>query len=353
MKIAITADLHLTTRKKHPERYHALENILQQCVDEGIQYLIVAGDLFDAESRNYSEFEALIKKQAFQNILCTIIPGNHDARLGNTHFTAKNIIVFSEPIVHKFDLMSLPLFFVPYKKDQTMGETIASFHSQLPSGEWILIGHGDWVEGMHEPNPLEPGVYMPLTRVDLESYQPLCVVLGHIHKPTDREVISYPGSPCPLDINETGKRRYFILETENGSVQSRYVDTDMIYFNESIVVLPVSDEAGYLLNQIHNKISAWHLSDYEKSKTKVRIKVQGYTKDKRGLLETITKGFTDFTFYDTEPNMDDVGLSEDLERAEIAQRAAKWIQDLHQPSKDQEPDDDQILLEALKTIYEV
>ena len=47
MKIAITADLHLNS--KYLDRALALQNILAQLNTEGIQHLIIAGDLFDKD----------------------------------------------------------------------------------------------------------------------------------------------------------------------------------------------------------------------------------------------------------------------------------------------------------------
>lgn len=46
MKIAFSADLHLTSQTTHPERTHALEAILECMLAEGIRTLINAGDLF-------------------------------------------------------------------------------------------------------------------------------------------------------------------------------------------------------------------------------------------------------------------------------------------------------------------
>ena len=214
MKIAITADLHLTLRKKHPERFHALEDILDQCVSGGIRHLIIAGDLFDAESQNYQEFDALVKKGAYKRIQWLIIPGNHDSGFKEASITAENVTIFSQPLPYRFDdLLSLPFLFVPYQKNTNMGEIISAFRSELKPDRWILIGHGDWMAGIREPNPLEPGIYMPLTRTDLISYKPGRVILGHIHKPADSENVHYTGSPCPLDISETGRRRFLIIDS--------------------------------------------------------------------------------------------------------------------------------------------
>tara|TARA_Y100000310_G_C20324759_1_gene642424 strand:+ start:549 stop:722 length:174 start_codon:yes stop_codon:yes gene_type:complete len=55
MKIAITGDVHLTRKSEHPERYNAIENIMDQLIANNIDNLIIAGDLFDADTNNYSE----------------------------------------------------------------------------------------------------------------------------------------------------------------------------------------------------------------------------------------------------------------------------------------------------------
>lgn len=66
MKIAITADIHLTNRERHPERFHALENILDQLVDQEVNTLIIAGDLFDASCTTPGLFEDVVKKKNIQ-----------------------------------------------------------------------------------------------------------------------------------------------------------------------------------------------------------------------------------------------------------------------------------------------
>jgi exonuclease SbcD len=354
LRIAVTADLHLTSRKAHPERYHALEDILEQCVSEGIQDLIVAGDLFDAESRNYTEFDTLVKKSQYKHIHWFIIPGNHDVGFKNSHISAENVTVFSEASLHRFDLMSLSFLFVPYRKNRNMGEEISAFHPELKSNQWILIGHGDWMAGIREPNPLEPGIYMPLTHTDLISYKPNQVILGHIHKSLNGDNLYYPGSPCPLDINETGKRRFLIIDSETGTIESRIVNSEIIFYNEIFYIYPVPGESDYIQNQIISRIESWRLSNEEKAKVRIRIKLFGYSSDIKQLNATIRKCFEGFQFYDPDGlDLSQVGLSDDVERAEIAQQTAQWIRDLKWSSRNHEPDKGQILIEALRTIYKV
>ena len=234
-----------------------------------------------------------------------------------------------------------------------MGEVISSFRSELKPDHWILIGHGDWMAGIREPNPLEPGIYMPLTRTDLISYKPNQVILGHIHKSLDENNLHYPGSPCPMDINETGRRRFLIIDSETGTIQDQIVNSEIIYFNELFYVYPVPDESQYIQEKIASKIESWQLSDEERSNVRVRVRLQGYSSDIRQLKTTIEKCFEGFQFYDSDgPDLSQVGISDDLDKAEIARQTAQWIRDLNWFSRMHEPQKEQILIEALRAIYE-
>jgi len=352
LKIAVTADLHLSTYQAHPERYHALVNILNYMLKDRISTIIIAGDLFNEFHRNYSEFEALCKQEEYRNIHFIIVPGNHDSKITNKLIVADNVEVISEELVKTFSSAEAKFLFLPYKKEKTMGDIIAGFAEEFFNNKWILIGHGDWIGSMAQPNPLEPGTYMPLSRTDIERFKPSRVILGHIHKPLDIGIIHYPGSPCPLDITETGKRRFLVIDSEDCSVISHPLDSDFIFFDESLVVIPVKDEEKYLKAQIKSKIEKWDIKKSERSKVIVRIKVRGYTSDKRRLMEIIKNSFQEFAFYQNEePDISDVYTSDDLDRAEIADRVSREIEKLEWIESPEEPSREEMLLEALHVIY--
>ncbi len=353
MKIAITADIHLTTQKEHPERYHALENILEQMLTAGVNKLIIAGDLFDVSSRNYSEFDKFCQAPKHKDINFLILPGNHDVRLNIDALTAENIEIVAAPTIRTFNTGGLKFFFLPYMPDKTMGEFIADKTAELSANDWVLVGHGDWAEGLSEPNPFEPGVYMPLTRIDIDNYKPVTVVLGHIHKALDRPRIHYSGSPCGLDITETGRRRFLIMDADTGAIKPQTVDSDYIYFNEKLISLPIRDEEKYIKYKIAEIIKQWNLQKDEIARVRVQVKAHGYTLNKRALHKTIEECFQGFTFYkDRGPDLSNVSVADDINRAEIAKQVSAWIENLHWDSDLEQPDKDQILLSALHLIYE-
>lgn len=350
MRVALTADLHLTGRERHPQRFETLENILSRLKVEGIETLIIAGDLFDASRRDYSDFERLCAKEEFRDLQLLVIPGNHDPGINDRRIAAENVRVISEPTVQ--ELEGRPFLFLPYEQGKTMGEALAQMAAELRADRWVLVAHGDWAQGLRLPNPSEPGVYMPLTRRDVELYNPARVFLGHIHKPMDAPPVHYVGSPCGLDITEQGRRRCLLYDTETNEVQVLEHETPLLYFDESFVILPVADEAAYLRQQIASRVRTWALRPEEKAKTQVRVNVVGYSADRGALSSILQEAFDGFRFYEErEPDIDGVLYSDDLERHYIAEQVKAELEQGHLPGGKDDPGSDEVLLEALRIIY--
>jgi DNA repair exonuclease SbcCD nuclease subunit len=350
MKIAVTADLHLKLRKECPERWNALANIIDQMSAESIKMLTIAGDLFYMESQNYSEFDEFCKRN--NQIEFCVIPGNHDSGMSSKYFTASNIKVFNEPKILPLGEPPLNFFFLPYIPDKSMGEIIAQSKDALPE-RWILVGHGDYLGGPQLPNPYEPGIYMPLGRNDIDCYKPAKVILGHIHKKTELGKVFYAGSPCGIDINETGKRSFLIVDTNNINITTKTVDTDYIFFNETLVALPTENEFDFIKNKIVGVINRWNLNKHEISKARTRLKVKGYTSDKRQ-LETVIKdtlrGIGIAFYNDEEPDLTEVAVFNDPERISIVEKVKGEIESLEWSSGDDRTKKDDILEQALKIV---
>ncbi len=332
MKIAITADIHLKTNKEYPERFNALKNILDQILKEGIDKLIIAGDLFDIESQNYSLFDEICNQEKYGRINFYLIPGNHDPSISPKYFTADNIKIFDKPAFYTFDDSGYNFFFIPFHTGKSMGEIIAKHKHEL-TGQWILIGHGDYLAGIKNPNTYEKGVYMPLGRTDIEYYKPLLVVLGHIHKKMEAGKVYYPGSPCSMDINETGRRSFIVLDLNDLSISARIVDTDYIYLNQQLIVMPAANEFEDIRNRLQNLISEWNLSREETRRARIRLKLKGYTSDKKRLINILKESLKDYSFYnDEEPDLSEVLLFDDLERTGIVERVKAKIETLPESS---------------------
>lgn len=347
-KIGITADTHLADKSKHPERYHALENIIETLLKQDIHHLIIAGDVFDENYSNYTAFAQFAS--AHPEITFHMIPGNHDPLLDRRGIASSNVNVFTEPSLQKLDDSDVHFCFIPYKSEMLMADALQSI--DLFPEQWVLIGHADWQTGMKTSNPLEPGVYMPLSRRDIQLFQPMQVFLGHIHKPMDDGSVHYPGSPCGLDITESGIRRFLVFDTMNGNCQTFFVDTDIIYFSETLLIIPVQKEDEYVRSRLAKLKTSWAEQVNDAAKIRFRLKIRGYSSDIKQLHEIIKEELKEYRLYKDEPvDLSEVFLSDDFELQEIASYAAQVVKDIGWRGRLDTVSDEDILFQALKVIY--
>ena len=348
MKIAVTADVHLGIMEDHPERYSALENIFEQIEGENIETLLIPGDLFDKDFRNYSEFEKLCKKHP--GIQLHIIPGNHDPSISGKSIVGQNIHIYTDPAT--IEIGSTTFLLIAYKEKAKMGEKIAEMEEEIEGKQWFLVAHGDYYGGVKELNPLEPGTYMPLSKKNIERFNPRVVFLGHIHKPVSWGNVYYTGSPCGLEISETGKRRFLVYDTDDGSVFSRAVVTDVLYFDESFVIVPLDNEVSLLNQEIKKRIESWAIDPSDHPKVCVRVEARGYATDRSAILTALKEGFDGFRYYKDEgPKIDELSTSSDRQLNAITERTIKLIDELDWGFGGDEPERELVKIEALKVIY--
>ncbi|OGO37858.1 MAG: hypothetical protein A2W35_03100 [Chloroflexi bacterium RBG_16_57_11] len=348
MKIAITADLHLTNRSKNPERFEAFENLLANLTAMGIQHLVIAGDLFDVHQSNYTDFEVVCKSHLSINI--HVIPGNHDPGISSRVIAAQNLKIYTQPELLHFDERGLNILVVPYQADKSMGEVVANSLPDLHEQDWVLVGHGDYTGSLQYRNPYEEGVYMPLTKRDVQKFLPKRVFLGHIHYPHEKDGVFYCGSPCGLDITEVGRRRFLVFDTTTFEVTSFTVNSPLIFLDEMITVLPVEDERSYLFQKAKELIKAWEIQTEEIPKVRLRVRLNGYTSDKTQLTEIIKEIFEDY-HHVAEPDLSRVSNSNDLERTNIAQTVRRRISELNWTNAAVEPSSEEIFEQAMRLIY--
>lgn len=307
MKIAITADCHLDT--KHLERKEVLKKIFEKIMALNINNLCILGDLFDKTQQNYSEFDELLKE--FPHIQVYLIPGNHDYNISSAYFISSNLKVITEPSFFSFNGMNF--LFVPYNREkESIGEIVREeFHKKdkKETKNWVLLSHGDYITTSYNPNPYEDSrIYMPLDSLTVERFQPEKVFLGHIHKPSEYGKIFYPGSPCPVDPTESGKRSFLIFDTEDFECERVVIDTPYIYFKNEIIVYPVENELELLEERLKIWLSSLELSSEDYKKVKLFLSVKGFTNDKKRLQQMIEKFFQEEKMEIKELNLTDVSV---------------------------------------------
>lgn len=328
MKIGITADLHLKSKNETPERYEALEKIIDHLKNENIRDLIIAGDLFDKEFNNYSDFENICRNNS--NINFYIIRGNHDIDLKSNSFSSANIKVFDEITSQKFD--NLDFLFLPYQASETMDEILILYYkNNFKSDKWVLISHGDYLNINKSIDEYEKGYYMPLSNNVINDLKPSKVFLGHIHKSNNNDIVYYPGSPYPLDINETGKRKFIIYDTNYNKPEYIYLDLDKIFMIEELLIIPTNTEIDDAIKKLNEKINNWNLSTNETEKVILRLILKGFTNDKNALVQRITHYLGDkkIKLYDNNAPLDNnLNIVKDPNREFIMKNILEKIENI-------------------------
>ena len=346
MQIAITGDVHLN--EKNVERLKNLERIFEDLRKQNIKNLIIAGDLFDKGYNGNNTFDTLSKK--FPDITIRLLPGNHDPDLKKEQFAAKNITVYSKPVFETIG--NFEFLFLPYSQGKSMEEVLIESQpgANLTAKKWILVSHGNYGPYNRKDSGGEKG-YFPISDKFIRKYRPFRVILGHVHKPSDIGRVHYPGSPFPKDKNETGQRRYLVLDSEDGSVEPHYLDFTPFYLQWDVFVIPTDNESGELEKQI-DKLYRTEKDTYQGenflNNMRLYIRVNGYTTSRDGFTDKLKAILKNHSIEAAEIDIDNLKQSDKEDLNEIAKEAYEKIMN----REFEYPEAKKIaVMEAFKLIY--
>ena len=222
-----TADLHLGTpfkshfkdermkEKLEKSTYSAFDILIDLCIDEGIDFLIIAGDVFDS-TRDYLSPQLKLRdglnRLDEMGIKTFITCGNHDPKeywltddewQSNVHvFSAKE--AEAEEIITKSGEKVI-IHGISYKKRDVSDNLAKKFKRSVENDAFeIGVLHCNvGSQSGHED-------YSPCTKDDLKRVGLNYWALGHIH---NRDILDqdpyiiYPGNIQGRHINETGEKR--------------------------------------------------------------------------------------------------------------------------------------------------
>lgn len=225
------------TRAKE-STFTALKKLTATAIERKVDFVILAGDLFDGEDRSLraqSRFRAEMKRLAQHQIPVYVIHGNHDHLNGswvhldlpdNVHvFGSKAermvLVTNSGVTVHLYGF-SYPTRHVYERKIDEYGKSgEADFH--------IGILHGNESSGMEHDN------YAPFTLKDLLEKNFDYWALGHIHKRTvlsDNPPIIYPGNIQGRNKKESGEKGFYHISLNELGAEFTFVDCADIVWEE-------------------------------------------------------------------------------------------------------------------------
>lgn len=240
------ADIHLDSPLRKLRQYEgapveamrgatrrALENLVELTLDKKADFLLIAGDLYDGDWRDYNTglfFISQMQKLAAADIPVFIVAGNHDAASRMTHGLRlpKGVRFLStdRPETVRLDLLGVAIhgqgFYSPAVKKNLARAYPPALDGYFNIG---LLHTGATGKEDHEP-------YAPCSLEDLLSKGYDYWALGHIHK---REImhthppVVFPGNIQGRHINETGPKGCMVAEAdETGAVELTFAPLDRV-----------------------------------------------------------------------------------------------------------------------------
>lgn len=228
--------------------YRALDAIVSLCIEERVDFLVVAGDLYNAEEVPYraeAAFRDACVKLAEAGIAVYVVRGNHDPA------SARTFGLELPPSVHVFSATGVER--VVHERD---GESVCAVYgrsfARAAERENLALGFARSADDPHAVGVLHTNVggrpghepYAPCSLEDLSAARMDYWALGHIHKP---EVLSgdpavvYAGCPQGLQPNESGARGCRLVTLAAGGARSEFVPTSQVMWDAAEVDL---GEAG-------------------------------------------------------------------------------------------------------------
>lgn len=248
------ADLHLDSPmvglkylpKKIFERlqqstFASFAKIVDAAILHQVDFVILAGDLFDGEDRSLraqTRFRKQLERLAQQHIPVFIVHGNHDHLAGKWANIAmpQNAYVFptefTSETIEKQDGTKISLYGFSYPKRHVTERRIDDYFRADGADFHIGLLHG------HYEGNSDHGRYAPFSLADLLEKNYDYWALGHIHKRihlTEEPPVIYPGNIQGRHQNETGEKGcYLVTLTESNSKLEFIPSADVIWENVSV-----------------------------------------------------------------------------------------------------------------------
>ena len=221
--------------KRRLEQREALKKVVEYIKENNIEYLFIAGDLYEHEYIRQTTIEYI--NNLFKEIPNTkiyITPGNHDPYINGSMYKTfnwnDNVHIFGDKIelIENEDCDIYGYGFDDfYKRDSELEDFIIKNKEKIN----ILITHGSLNGGT-----IEDMEYNPLNKNRLKEIGFDYVALGHIHKldynNEENQRIIYPGSTISMGFDELGKHGVILGDIDKEKVNLEFLLIDNKEFKE-------------------------------------------------------------------------------------------------------------------------
>ena len=265
----------------------AFKRLVDLAIEEKVDFLIIAGDLYDGDWRDYKTGLFFVEQMGRLNAAAVpvyLLYGNHDAESQIT----KRLVLPDN--VYEFGTRKPKSFHLEENKVAIHGQS----YRQRDVTDNLVLDYPEPVPDVFNIGVLHTGLggtgrgmgghknYAPCSRHDLENKGYDYWALGHVHKAvvlSKRPYIVFPGNLQGRHARETGAKGACVVAVEDGEIVSfRSESCDVVRW----LKLPVSLDDVHSMDEINTRIrDAIETAIADKSDGRMlvcRILLEGRTK---------------------------------------------------------------------------
>ena len=234
IKILPAADFHLDSpfdslsgekaRERRREQRELFLSISEICEREGVEAVLLPGDLLDSERTSFETCEILL--EVFKSIKAEVFiaPGNHDyVSPGSPYLTLKfpkNVHIFTSPEITKLEF--------PEKGFTVWGAGFAGDSSPPLMTGFRAGGEGVKIMVMHGDVKQPRSTYNPISEAEIAASGLDYLALGHVHsfsgiRKAGGTFYAYPGCPEGRGFDETGEKGVLIGTVGQGFCDLKFL----------------------------------------------------------------------------------------------------------------------------------
>ena len=237
VKIVHAADFHLDSafgalsaeqaRQRRRESRELLTRLSNYVNQNGVDLVLLAGDLFDSDTTYRETLEALSEALGAMRARVFIAPGNHDPLTPDGPYArtrwSDNVHIFTEDRMQTitFPDLNCAVHGAAFTAPECPTDSVLPGF-RVPQDGLIHIGllHGDVTTSDSR--------YRPIRAADIAGSGLDYLALGHVHacsgvQLAGKTAYAYPGCPEGRGFDELGDKGFLAGEVDKGSVKLRFV----------------------------------------------------------------------------------------------------------------------------------
>lgn len=236
IKILHAADFHLDSpfagltseqaKLRRKESRQTLERLSNYVNQNGVQLVLLAGDLFDGAETYRETIEALTEALGAMSARVFIAPGNHDPYSARSPYATlvwpENVHVFSSREIERVALPELGCVIYGAAFTDAAQETslLAGFAARDDGLTRFMVLHGD-LDAAQER-------YDPITREQIAASGLDYLALGHTHRfdgvmTAGKTAYAYAGCMEGRGYDETGEKGFLCGAVDPGKVDIKFI----------------------------------------------------------------------------------------------------------------------------------